>query len=131
MRRGRSRGLCGVRDKIGSGAGPGARNSIKLFTKGASAYRRDRRLVRRHRTCRGDDDRGDGGQLQDAELFVQHDEPGEHAHRRFEAGQHAEYLVRQISVIQIQLRDSQVMHGIVRQLSGDEKNALAIYLESL
>ena len=47
------------------------------------------------------------------------------------AGQHAEYLARQITVIQNQLRDSQVMHGIVRQLSADEKNALAIYLESL
>jgi len=47
------------------------------------------------------------------------------------AGQHADYLVRQISVIQNQLRDAPVMHGIVRQLSDDEKEALAIYLESL
>jgi cytochrome c553 len=47
------------------------------------------------------------------------------------AGQHADYLVRQISVIQNQLRDAPVMHGIVRQLSEDEKKALAVYLESL
>lgn len=47
------------------------------------------------------------------------------------AGQHADYLMRQISVIQNQLRDAPVMHGIVRQLSEDEKKALAVYLESL
>jgi cytochrome c553 len=47
------------------------------------------------------------------------------------AGQHAEYLVRQVTVIQDKLRDSPIMHGIVQQLSEDEKKALAIYLESL
>ncbi|HXZ96003.1 MAG TPA: c-type cytochrome [Burkholderiales bacterium] len=47
------------------------------------------------------------------------------------AGQHSAYLVRQISVIQSQLRDSPTMHGIVRQLTEDEKQALATYLESI
>ncbi|HYA20909.1 MAG TPA: c-type cytochrome [Burkholderiales bacterium] len=46
------------------------------------------------------------------------------------AGQHSAYLVRQISVIQNQLRDSPIMHGIVRQLTEDQKQALATYLES-
>lgn len=47
------------------------------------------------------------------------------------AGQHSEYLVRQLTVIQQNLRKSPIMHGIVVELSEDEKKALAAYLESL
>ncbi|HVS27783.1 MAG TPA: c-type cytochrome [Burkholderiales bacterium] len=47
------------------------------------------------------------------------------------AGQHAEYLVRQLTVIQQNLRNSPIMHGIVEQLSEKEMKALAAYLESL
>ncbi|MGH8757206.1 MAG: c-type cytochrome [Burkholderiales bacterium] len=47
------------------------------------------------------------------------------------AGQHSKYLVRQLTVIQQNLRNSPLMHGIVQQLSDKEMNALATYLESL
>lgn len=47
------------------------------------------------------------------------------------AGQHAEYLVRQLNVIQQNLRNSPIMHGIVEQLPEKEMKALATYLESL
>jgi cytochrome c553 len=47
------------------------------------------------------------------------------------AGQHSEYLVRQITVIQDQLRKSPIMHGIVQDLTENEKHAVAAYLESL
>jgi cytochrome c553 len=45
------------------------------------------------------------------------------------AGQHAAYLVRQLQVIQQQLRDSPIMHGIVKDLTPDEVKAVAAYLE--
>jgi len=41
------------------------------------------------------------------------------------AGQHAEYLVRQLTVIRQNLRRSPLMHGIVQQLSEKEMKALA------
>lgn len=47
------------------------------------------------------------------------------------AGQHAEYLVRQLTVIQGNLRNSPIMHGIVEQLSEKEMKVVAAYLESL
>jgi cytochrome c553 len=46
------------------------------------------------------------------------------------AGQHSAYLVRQLEVIQKQLRDSPIMHGIVKDLKPDEMKAVADYLES-
>ncbi len=46
------------------------------------------------------------------------------------AGQHAEYLTRQIVAIQGKLRDSPVMHGIVRELKPDEIQALTAWLAS-
>ena len=46
------------------------------------------------------------------------------------AGQHAAYLVRQLQVIQKQLRASPIMHGIVKDLKPDEMKAVAIYLQS-
>ncbi|HWY24827.1 MAG TPA: c-type cytochrome [Nevskia sp.] len=46
------------------------------------------------------------------------------------AGQHAAYLVRQLTVIQKQLRASPIMHGIIRDLKPDEMEAMAVYLQS-
>ncbi|HYA20910.1 MAG TPA: c-type cytochrome [Burkholderiales bacterium] len=47
------------------------------------------------------------------------------------AGQHSQYVVRQLTVIQDNLRKSPIMHGIVQDLSDNEKRAVAAYLESL
>ncbi len=46
------------------------------------------------------------------------------------AGQHKAYIVRQLEVIQKNLRASPVMHGIVTELKPDEMNAVAEYLAS-
>jgi len=46
------------------------------------------------------------------------------------AGQHAVYLVKQLTVIQNALRAAPVMHGIVKELNKDEMEAVAAYLES-
>jgi cytochrome c553 len=46
------------------------------------------------------------------------------------AGQHAKYLVSQINYIQSLVRSAPVMHGIVKDLTADEIQALAIYLQS-
>lgn len=46
------------------------------------------------------------------------------------AGQHQEYIVRQLEVIQKQLRSSPIMHGIVKDLTPDEMKAVAAYLQS-
>ena len=46
------------------------------------------------------------------------------------AGQHGEYLYIQLKLIQNKLRDSPVMHGLIKQLSGDEITAIATYLQS-
>ena len=47
------------------------------------------------------------------------------------AGQHAAYIIRQIRVIQKQLRNAPVMHGVVKNLSEDQTRAVAEYLQSL
>jgi cytochrome c553 len=47
------------------------------------------------------------------------------------AGQHAPYVVRQLKAIQQRLRDSPVMHGIVKDLTPDEIDAVAAYVQSL
>jgi cytochrome c553 len=46
------------------------------------------------------------------------------------AGQHSAYLIRQLDVIQKQLRSSPIMHGIIKDLKPDEMKALAAYLQS-
>jgi cytochrome c553 len=47
------------------------------------------------------------------------------------AGQHADYLVKQVLVIQRDLRTSPVMHEVIKNLSQDQMRAVATYLESL
>ena len=47
------------------------------------------------------------------------------------AGQHAEYVLRQLTVIQSRLRESPVMHGIIKDLKPDEMKAVAAFVQSL
>jgi cytochrome c553 len=47
------------------------------------------------------------------------------------AGQHAAYIVRQLEVIQKNLRASPVMHGIITQLTPDQMKAVAEFLQSI
>lgn len=47
------------------------------------------------------------------------------------AGQHAPYLLKQLLVIQSALRTAPVMHGIIKDLSRDEMQAVVTYLESI
>ena len=47
------------------------------------------------------------------------------------AGQHAPYLLKQLLVIQGVLRIAPVMHGVVKDLSKDQMQAVVAYLESL
>lgn len=47
------------------------------------------------------------------------------------AGQHAYYLGTQMEAIQAKLRTSPVMHGIIKELTPEERQALSYYLESL
>lgn len=46
------------------------------------------------------------------------------------AGQHSQYLYIQLKLVQNQLRDSPVMHGLIKQLSGDEVTAVTTYLQA-
>ena len=46
------------------------------------------------------------------------------------AGQHAEYVLRQLTVIQSHLRESPVMHGIIKDLKPDEMKAVAAFVQS-
>jgi cytochrome c553 len=46
------------------------------------------------------------------------------------AGQHGQYLARQMQLIQKKLRDSPVMHGVLKELNDDEIFAVATYLQS-
>lgn len=46
------------------------------------------------------------------------------------AGQHSEYLYIQLKLIQNRLRTSPVMHGLTKQLSGEEISAVVTYLQS-
>jgi cytochrome c553 len=46
------------------------------------------------------------------------------------AGQHSEYLYLQLKLIQNKLRESPVMHGLIKQLRSDEITAVATYLQS-
>ncbi len=47
------------------------------------------------------------------------------------AGQHAPYLLKQLLVIQSVLRSAPVMHGVIKDLSRSQMNAVATYLQSL
>ena len=47
------------------------------------------------------------------------------------AGQHAPYLLKQLLVIQSVLRVAPVMHGIVKDLTKDQMQAVVAYLESI
>ena len=47
------------------------------------------------------------------------------------AGQHEEYVLRQLTAIQSRLRESPVMHGIIKDLTSDEMRAVAAFLQSL
>lgn len=46
------------------------------------------------------------------------------------AGQHAPYIVRQLQVIQKELRDSPIMHGIIKDLKPEEMQDVAEYLQA-
>jgi cytochrome c553 len=46
------------------------------------------------------------------------------------AGQHAEYIVRQLEVIQHELRTSPIMHGVVKNLDPAQMRAVALYLQA-
>jgi len=47
------------------------------------------------------------------------------------AGQHTAYLIRQLLVIQSALRTAPVMHGVIKELSRSQMEAVATYLESI
>lgn len=47
------------------------------------------------------------------------------------AGQHAPYLLKQLLVIQSVLRTAPVMHGVVKDLTRDQMEAVVAYLESI
>jgi cytochrome c553 len=47
------------------------------------------------------------------------------------AGQHAQYLLKQLRSFQSNLRNVAVMHGVAKELQGKEMSAVAAYLESL
>ena len=47
------------------------------------------------------------------------------------ADQHAAYIVRQLNVIQTNLRNSPVMHGIIKNLKPENMRDVAAYLQSL
>ena len=47
------------------------------------------------------------------------------------AGQHAPYLLRQLLVIQSVLRTAPVMHGVIKDLTRPQMEAVVAYLESI
>ena len=47
------------------------------------------------------------------------------------AGQHAPYLYKQLLVIQNVLRTAPVMHGVIKDLTRDQMQAVVAYLESI
>jgi cytochrome c553 len=47
------------------------------------------------------------------------------------AGQHAPYLLKQLLVIQSVLRTAPVMHGVIKDLTRDQMQAVVAYLESV
>jgi cytochrome c553 len=47
------------------------------------------------------------------------------------AGQHAPYLLKQLLVIQNVLRTAPVMHGVIKDLTKNQMQAVVAYLESI
>jgi cytochrome c553 len=47
------------------------------------------------------------------------------------AGQHAQYILKQLASFQNNMRNVAVMHGVAQGLKSDEMHAVAAYLESL
>ena len=47
------------------------------------------------------------------------------------AGQHSQYLLKQLRSFQSNLRDVAVMHGVAESLAIGEMEAVAVYLQSL
>jgi cytochrome c553 len=46
------------------------------------------------------------------------------------AGQHAEYVERQLTQIQMRLRSSPVMHGFIKNMTPDQMKAVAVFVQS-
>ena len=46
------------------------------------------------------------------------------------AGQHAEYVSRQLRLIQSRLRGSRLMHGVIHNMNDDEMKAVAAFVQS-
>jgi cytochrome c553 len=46
------------------------------------------------------------------------------------AGQHSEYLVKQMQMLRVRLRASPVMHGVLKDITDADISALAGYLQS-
>ena len=47
------------------------------------------------------------------------------------AGQHSQYLVKQMQMLRVRLRASPVMHGVLKELTDSDMSALAGYLQSI
>lgn len=45
-------------------------------------------------------------------------------------GQHAEYVQRQLTLIQTRLRDARVMHGIIKDMTSDQMKTVAAFVQS-
>ena len=46
------------------------------------------------------------------------------------AGQHAQYVQRQLNLIQARMRDARVMHGSIKDMTSDEMKAVAAFVQS-
>lgn len=46
------------------------------------------------------------------------------------AGQHSEYVARQLRLIQSRLRGSRIMHGVISNMNADEMKAVAAFVQS-
>jgi len=47
------------------------------------------------------------------------------------AGQHAQYILKQLNSFQTNLRDVAIMHGVAASLKGNEMSAVAAYMQTL
>ena len=98
----------------GQRAAPGRARDAKLEAQGRAIFERGvpDRGIPACATCHGDHGQGNG------------------PFPRL-AGQHPEYLLKQLLVIQNVLRLAPVMHGVIQYLSNDQLHAVAEYLGSL
>lgn len=46
------------------------------------------------------------------------------------AGQNAEYVQRQLALIQARLRDARLMHGMIKDMTSDDMKAVAVFVQS-